>query len=107
MQRHILTGYANVAAPNLSVAYQPSGDEPGCVARNGKADALGRTNHCRVHADDFARGVNERSAGVARIQCRVGLNNVVDQRPDCEYIERPSALITPAVTLAWNPKGFP
>ena len=24
-------------------------------------------------------------------------------RPDCACIERPSALITPAVTLAWNP----
>src|SRR5205807_5328020 len=78
MQRHILTGYANVAAPDLSVPYQPSGDEPGCVARNGKADALGRANHGRVHADYFACGVNEWPAGVARIQCRVGLNNVVD-----------------------------
>src|SRR6266576_3376214 len=29
------------------------------------------------------------------------------KRPDCEYIERPSALITPAVTLARKPNGFP
>src|SRR5881392_1619943 len=29
------------------------------------------------------------------------------KRPDCACIERPSALITPAVTLASNPSGFP
>ncbi len=79
MQRHILTGHTNVATPDFSIANQPSGDQPGCVARNGKADALRRTNHCRVHADYFTRGVNERTAGIARIQCRVSLNDVVDQ----------------------------
>ena len=79
MQRHILTGNANIAAPDSSVANQPTGDEPGRIARNRKADALCRANHRRVHADHFPRGVDERSAGIARIQRRVGLNDVVNQ----------------------------
>ena len=79
MQRHILPGDTDVAAPDPPVADQPAGDQPGCVARNGKANSLCRANHCRVHANDFSRGVDERSAGVARIQRCVGLNDVVDQ----------------------------
>ena len=79
MERHVLTGDTDIAAPDSSIANQPSGDEPGCVARNGKADALRRANHGRVHADYFPRGIDERAAGIARVQCRVGLDDVVNQ----------------------------
>src|ERR1051325_5453033 len=79
MERHILTGDTDVAAPNSSVSNQPPGDQPCGVAPDGKADALRWANHCRIHADHFACRVDERSAGIARIKCRVGLNDVVDQ----------------------------
>src|SRR5438067_2840725 len=78
MQWHILTSNTNMATPDSSIANQPPGDQSGCVAANRKADPLRRANHCRVDANHFSRGVNERSAGVPRVQRRVSLDNVVD-----------------------------
>jgi hypothetical protein len=80
-KRHGLTRDANVAAPDPAVANQPRRDEPRGVARDGEAEAL-RGNHGRgIDADHVAARVHERSSRVARVERRVGLNDVVHQPP--------------------------
>ena len=49
------------------------------LMRDGKTEPLGRQNDRGVDADDFAERVDQRTAGVARIERGVGLNHVVDQ----------------------------
>src|SRR5947209_4588026 len=49
MQRYILPSDADVAAPNSSIANQPSGNELGGVAGDRKAHALRWSNHRGVH----------------------------------------------------------
>ena len=50
----------------------------GRIDRDGEAQTLAR-KHGRVHADHLAGGVDERAARVARVDRRVGLNDVVHQ----------------------------
>ena len=54
-----------------------------------KAKSLRRQNHRRVHADDFAARIDQRPAGIARVQRRVGLDDVVHQ-PARTGPERPA-----------------
>src|SRR5882724_12958526 len=49
------------------------------VARDGETDALRGPNDGGVHPDHFASGIYERAARVSRIECRIGLNDIVDQ----------------------------
>ncbi len=79
MERHILSGDADVTAPNFGVFDQPASHEPCGVARDRETDSLRRPDHCRVHTDHFAGGVHQRSPGVAGVQRRVSLNDIVDQ----------------------------
>ena len=53
------------------------------VDRNREADAVGAERlrkHGRVDADQLSVGVDERAAGVAEIDRRVGLNEVLEIR---------------------------
>ncbi len=79
VQFHVLAAHADVAAPDFAVLDQPAGDVLGRVNRDGEADALRRQNHRAVHADDFAARIDQRPAGIARVQRRVGLDDVVHQ----------------------------
>ncbi len=50
------------------------------INRNRKADALIAAavgSNCRVDTDDFAIQIDQRTAGIARIDRRVGLNKVL------------------------------
>src|SRR5439155_602974 len=74
----IFTG-ASVRQPTANGKNQPAGNKFGSVARDRETDSLRGPNHRRVHADHFTRGIREWPAGVSRIQCGVGLNDVIDQ----------------------------
>src|SRR5919198_1319004 len=54
MNRHVLAGYADVTAPNASVADEPSSHQFGRVSGDGEADTLCRPDHRRVYAHHFA-----------------------------------------------------
>ena len=77
--RHGLPADADVAAADPAVANQPRRDEPRRVARDREAQALRRQNHRGVDADHFAARRDERTAGVAGVERRVGLDDVVHQ----------------------------
>jgi hypothetical protein len=64
---------------DAAVADETRGHEPRRVAGNGKAESLRRQNRCRVDADHLCARRDERPAGVARVESRVGLNDVVHQ----------------------------
>ena len=84
-----LPARADVTAPDDAVLDEPAGDVFGRVDGNGKAKPLRRQNHSGVHADDFAARIDERPAGIARIQRRVGLDDVVHE-PARSGPERPA-----------------
>ena len=56
---------------------------------DGEAQSLRRQNHHRVHADDFAARIDQRPAGIARIQRRVRLDEIVHE-PARLRAERPA-----------------
>ncbi len=78
-----LAADTEVGAANSAVLNQLAGDELRRVDRHRETDSLGRQYHGGVDADDFTAGVDQRSAGVARIERGVGLNHVVDQSSRC------------------------
>ena len=77
--RRLLAGHADVAAADAAVAHQARRDEPDGIAGNREADALRRQDHRGVDADDLAGRRDERPAGVAGVERRVGLDDVVHQ----------------------------
>src|SRR5689334_8795917 len=79
VKRRRLTGYAKITAMDFSIFDEPSGDELRCIDRDRKAYALCGQNDRRVHADDFAVRRDKRTTGISRIQCGIGLNDVIDQ----------------------------
>ena len=60
----------------------------------------------RVDADERAAGIHQRAAGVADVDRRVGLDEVLEapRRPSCW---RPVALTMPCVTVWDRPMGLP
>src|SRR5258705_246087 len=79
--RHVdvLAGDADVGAADAAVANQPRRDEPGRVDANRKTEALRGANHRGVDPNHLPARRHERSTGVARIERRVGLDDVVDE----------------------------
>ena len=69
---------ADIGAPHPAVARDFAGDEIGGVGGDGEADALRAHDDGGVDADDLAGGRDERAAGVAGVQRRVGLHDVLD-----------------------------
>src|ERR1051326_859202 len=77
MKRGILTADTKVTPPDFSVFDQPRSDMLRSIDADGKTDPLRWQNHCRVHADDLSARIHERAAGIARVQGRIGLDDIV------------------------------
>jgi len=45
-----------------------------------------------VSRDNLATRIDQQTAGIPGVQCRIGLDNIIDERPEPARIERPSAL---------------
>ena len=59
-----------------------------------------------VNADDFSGRINEWPARIARVQSRIGLDHPVDQPAGLRAERSARLLMTPAVTVYWNPYGI-
>jgi hypothetical protein len=68
-----------IAANHAPVLHQLRQDVLGHVDGDRKADALGRHDNRGVDANDPAPAVDQRPTAVARIEGRVGLDDVVHQ----------------------------
>src|SRR5215471_17504184 len=79
VQRSRLRLHADVAASHDAFTNQLAGDELRGVDGDSEAQTLCRQNGCRINAYDLACRVHQRSAGVAGIQGRVGLDDIFDQ----------------------------
>src|SRR5262245_51142726 len=79
VKRDDLSRHADVAAAYAAFFDQLARDEFRSVDGGGEADSLRGQNDRRVEADHLAARVDERPAGVPRVQRRVGLNDVIDQ----------------------------
>ncbi len=76
---NVLHRDADVAAPDLAVAHQQHGDELRGVDPDREANPLRPREGRGVDADDASASVDERAAGVARVQRRVRLQHVIDE----------------------------
>ena len=81
VQRYGGARQANEGAPHLAVGEELSDDPFRRVDGGGEADGLRAWNDGGVHAYDAGAAVEQRPARIARVQRRVGLNDVVDQPP--------------------------
>ena len=80
------------------------------VRRNREADAdvaAGARQDLRVDADQLALRVHQRAAGVAVVDRRVGLQEVLVARRRRPPVDRPFALMIPIVTVCPTPSGLP
>src|SRR5262249_38246807 len=80
-QRPILSSDPDIASPHPALATPPRRYELAGCRRDRKADPLRHADDRRVDADDLARAGDERSAGIARVERRVGLDHAVDEPP--------------------------
>jgi hypothetical protein len=76
--RDVLSTDAKIGPANASVHDEVAGDEFCGIDRDRKAESLCRKNDSGVNADHLAVGVDQRSAGISRIERRIGLNDVID-----------------------------
>src|SRR5262249_29259130 len=81
IEGYALRGDAESAAPHLSITHDARRDIRGGVDADREADTLRGPDHRRVDADDPAVAVHQRSARVAWIERRIGLDHAVDQPP--------------------------
>jgi hypothetical protein len=90
-QRACATDDAEERSPHAAVDDEALEDPARAVVdRDGKAEA--DPGDGRVDPDDATTGIRERSTGVARVECRVRLDDVLDH-PACPAVarrERPS-----------------
>ena len=81
--RHRRAGHADIGTAHPAMGEQLA-DDPFCrIDSGGKANRLGLRDHRRVDADDPSLGVDQRAAGIARIERRIGLNDIVHQPAGC------------------------
>ena len=105
--RHRLNLDAEPAARDRAVVLQRLDHALGDVAGDGEADAdaaAGRRVDRGVDADDLAVGIEGRAAGIAVVDRRVDLQEVVI---GAEPMSRPRAETMPAVTVPPRPNGLP
>ena len=99
---------AEDAALDLAVLDQLVHDALDHVDRNGEADAdiaaAARQNR-GVDADQFAAQIDQRAAGIARIDRGVGLDEILVAESGLMPL-RPSALTMPAVTVCCEAEGI-
>ena len=79
MNRRALSRDANPTPTNAPFLDEPRGNQLRRVARNREADSLRRQDDGGVHANDLAARIHERTSGVAGIQCRIRLDDVVHE----------------------------
>ena len=72
---------SNVTAPDAPIAQQAAGHEFCGIDSDRETDSLRRQNRRRVDADHLASRIDERAAGISRVQGGVGLNHILDQAP--------------------------
>ena len=77
--RHGLRGDADEGAAHAAVLDDLAQHELRGVARDRKADALRARDHRGVDADHLAARGDQRPAGIAGVERRVGLDHVLDQ----------------------------
>src|ERR1700686_288270 len=70
---------ADVTATDTPIAEQAAGNEFCSIDPNRETDSLCRQNRRRINSDNLATRVDERAAGVSRVQGGVGLNDILDQ----------------------------
>src|SRR6185312_12903478 len=78
--RHFLNAHPEPPAPRFAVFLQLIEHRDRAVGRNRETDAdraAGRRDDCRVDADDLAVEIEQRAAGIAAVDGRVGLDVVV------------------------------
>jgi hypothetical protein len=74
-----LHGQPDVAAHDTTAGENLVGDDAHQIARNGEADAhvaAALAEDGGVHADHFAVQIQQRAAGIARVDRRIGLDEV-------------------------------
>ena len=79
---HGLNADAEPAAPRLAELAELADDVAGEIRRHGKTDAdaaAGRRVDRRVDADDLSAHVEQRTAGIAPVDRRVGLDEIVER----------------------------
>src|SRR2546426_3419699 len=79
VQLHVLAGQADVTARDFALFDEPAGDVFRRVDRDGKTNSLRRQDYRRVDADNFTARIDQRPAGISRVQRGVGLDDVVDK----------------------------
>src|SRR5207244_9810705 len=77
----ILSANADVSTSDAAFPYQRNRDALGRVGRDCEADTLRRQDDRGVYADHAPGGVHQRSARTARIERRIGLDDVVEKPP--------------------------
>ena len=82
-------------------------DELRGVGGDREAEPLRAGDDGGVDADHLAARVHERAAGVSGLSAASVWMMSSISRPERERSDRPSALTTPAVTVAENPSGLP
>ena len=95
--RHLMVG-TNKLVINLRDGIRGQGESQAGIG-------VGFGKNGGVDADDFAGHVDQRTAGIARIDGGVGLNEGLKLR--LGTILRPLAETIPAVTVSCKPKGLP
>ena len=79
MNGHVLAGNPDPAAADETFLDQPRRHELGGVAGDGKTNSLRGKNDRGVYPDDFTARIDQRAAGIPGIQCRIGLDDIVNQ----------------------------
>src|SRR5688572_26190865 len=79
VNRRVLSSNSNPTPPDAALLDEPGGHQLRRVARNGEADSLSGQDDGGVYADDLAARIHERAAGVARIQGRVSLDDIIHE----------------------------
>src|SRR5579862_200928 len=70
---------SDVAAPDASVPQQTAGDKLRRIDADREADSLRRQDRSSIYSDYAPCGINQRSAGIARIERSVRLYDIIDQ----------------------------
>src|SRR5205807_113484 len=66
-------------AHHAAVLQELRQDVFGHVDRDGEAEPLGRPDDGRVDADHLTAAVHQRTAGIARVEGGIGLDDVIDE----------------------------
>ena len=103
----VLAGDTDVAAPHAPVTDQARRDETSGVAGDGEAAALRRQDDRGVDADHLAARVTSGPPELPGLSAASVWMMSSISRPERARSERPSALTTPAVTVAGSRSGLP